>query len=187
MKITQLVGRAGYIAVKQLTRVYGVECDIYFPIKANNLKHGYRDDDIEYPLEANETVKVLIPALFRKRVNNDALIEDFENTDTFMYGPKNLDVPNYSKIITRLKSGKILNYKVDEIDAISDDEVDLVFRKYKLIPVTSIDINRNREEFQDMLELEDERASEGLFLTNTSLISETLNRGTVKNKYDPIK
>jgi len=185
MDISQLTGRAGYIAVKQLTKIYGVTADIYFPIQANNLKHGYKDDDIEYPEEAEETAKVLIPTLFKSKTNTESIMEDFEGGEMFMYTPAKLKLPYYAKVVARLKSGKIMNFKIEDIPKIYDDE-GIIFQKYTLIPFVSIDIERNRDEFNDMKEYEDELEDDDLFLTNDNLISEDENRGSIKYKYDPI-
>jgi len=150
MKLMKPLKKGFKRAVKVLTKIYGIEADIYFPLSVNNLKHGVRDNDITYNEEAELSAKVLIPAFFKDKVESDPLGSDFENDGYYLYYTL-AEIPDYSKLVLKTPKNSIQNFQVVQFRGVSDDE-QLIYGKYELIPLSKIDIAVNQEEFEVALE-----------------------------------
>lgn len=151
MKVFRPLKKGFDKAVKLLTKVYGVEADIYFPISINNVKHGVRDNDITYATEPDLSRKVLIPYIFKLNDEAELFSVDFENDGRFLFIESTVKIPDYSKIILRKAKLDIQNFQVHRFKGIDDDE-QTIYGKYELVPLTAIDIEANRDEFINDLE-----------------------------------
>lgn len=174
-------------AYKQLTKFYGVNADIYKLLTqdrpASEL-HGFMDDLQNYERQPYYSGKVLIPSLFRRRQStNLAVLDPFVDSDQYLYIPADREVLLNSLVVCRLKTGRILNFRVSEISNISNEAGEIINR-HSLVPVTSMDILRNTNEIKKQLkkELEDWKAGK---LNNGSTTQPNFNAGNGMH-YEPI-
>lgn len=142
---------------KQLTKFYGVQADIYKLEKqydpAQDL-HGFFDDLQNYERQPYFTGKVLIPSLFRRRQStNLSVLDPFVDSDQYLYIPADREVYLNSLVVCRLKNQRILNFRVSEISNISNEAGEIINR-HSLVPITSTDILRNKNEIKKNLEQE---------------------------------
>lgn len=159
MKILKPIEKGYNKVVKVLTKQFGFEGDIYFPLAVNNLKHGFRDNDIEYNNEEPDiSQKLLIPSLLRAKENSPLIVID-ENDGTFLWVQNTLVLPELSKIILRNKTGVIQNFQILKRHTAKDDER-IIYGKYELVPLTKIDVEINREELEDNLDLSEDEAED---------------------------
>lgn len=164
MKVFKGVTKSTNKAIITLIKTFGFLAKIYYPIAFPNKQHGHLDDDVTY----NETPveeKVLIPALFRQGNKTLMALDPFAGEDdTSLYAPTSVIYPKYSKIIIQV-DGIPSSWIINEIKELRGDNPDeVVFRKYLLVPSTSIDLDRSKDELIDALneELADPEFEEDL-------------------------
>lgn len=151
MKVFNGVRKSTDKAIEALTKVFGFSGDIYYPLEFKSKQHGFRDEDVTYRDEPEETT-VLIPALFRDSNATLSKLDPFtEEGDRIMYAPSYINYPKYSKVIVRY-DGKTSNWIINEVLVKKDDDLDtIIFRRYVLVPSVSHDVERAREELVDTL------------------------------------
>ena len=172
-------------SISALTRIFGVECDIYFPTKYNNTQHGFKDNDISYNEDSDISSKLLIPSIFKNRQESyNKIMDPFSDGDIICYTTVDFQFPRYSKVVTRMKSG-VLEYIIDNIETISDDE-GAFFYKYALIPYTGVDVLSSIDEINDSLELEYDNMEDGLE-HNEDVVEKDTNVNDNNIIYEPIK
>ena len=135
----------------KLDKRWGLEVQVFYPIAYPDLALGAKSENIDYAEEADETVKALIPAILKERMETfstliDPLIDDFD----FMYlvDPEK-SIPYASKIVIEmLEINKVYVYKVEDPKEFNDESVTFL-RKYKIIPMLQTDHIPDQENLVD--------------------------------------
>ena len=157
MKQLKSVKKTIGISINVLTKLWGIDADLFFPKSFLDLEHGKRDDNIEYNSEPDLSQKVLIPAFFQKKIDSPLFDDIFDSNleGIYLYVSNLIEIPDATKIILKTNNNKIQNYIVEKKEVIADDEQE-IFSVYKLIPYGRIDIESNRDEITNEIEKENE-------------------------------
>lgn len=184
--VTRLLRNPGIKLIRQLTKFYGVQADIYALKDQANPKsdlNSFFDDAQNYNTVPYLQVKVLIPSLFRRRGTNPlSILDPYSMADEdYLYHMADEVIKLNSLVVCRLKSGKIFNYRVTEAHTISNDAGEITY-KYLIVPVTSMNLNFNLNEIKSNAEKET-KAREDKSLVN---YSSTISNFDAKNAYEYI-
>lgn len=163
--VTRVLKRPANKTFEQLCKFYGVNADIYRlanPLHAVKSLHGIYDNDLDYESEpVYKNLRVLIPSIYRRRnAMSLVFLDPFIDSDTYLYVPDSIDIPDYALIIGRLPNKKLFNFKVVAHDAVGNDSGWLIHR-YSIVPVLTQDIERNREEIIHHIQEEAIRIQKG--------------------------
>lgn len=157
--ITKFLRKGGIKAYNQFTKYYGLEADLYKLKTQNNPAsdlNSFYDDLQNYEDKPYLSRKVLIPSIFRRRsTTNLSMLDPFIDSDIYMYIPADVKIYLHTLVVVRTLSNKLINYRVSEIHEINND-AGLIVGRYTLVPVISIDIEKNKEELLEIIKREEQ-------------------------------
>lgn len=181
--VTRLLRNPCIKLIRQLTKFYGVQADIYELRNQANPRsdlQSFYDDLQNYNTVPYLQVKVLIPSLFRRRGTNPLSILDPYSMaeENYLYHMADEVLKLNSLVVCRLKSGKIFNYRIAETQTISNDAGEITY-KYLIVPVTSMSLDFNLNEIKDNA-LKEQDAIDNGEMNNYSTTQSDFN---AKNEY----
>jgi hypothetical protein len=166
--------------IKALTNIFGIQAEIYKPITSTSERGVFSNDSIEFEKDPYFSGKVLLPVIFKEKASGLNIADDILD-DTFLYVPGYINIYRFSRVSVKLKTNKIEEFIVEDIIDIDDDE-QVIFRNYKIIPFTNNDLEnaisneviyeKDEEQNEDIeftdLNFEDFYGSEKDTLTNST-------------------
>ena len=184
--LTKILRNPAFRAYKLLVKKFGVDVDIYklkSQQKHNNSLNAFSDDNLDYENDPYLQIKVIIPSLFRRRSTiNLVSLDPFIDADNFCYTNLDVSLHLHSLIVGRLVSGKVFNYRVVEAEGTFND-AGMILHRYAIVPVTTLDINKNHDEILYNINIERElNDTKDTFSTTTPNFS-----ATNKFTYEPLK
>lgn len=152
MKVFKGIRKGASKAIEALTKVFGVDAKLYYPLESNSKLHGFIDNDIVYR-EEPEDIRALIPALFRTGNQVLAALDPFhDDGERLLYAPDYVSYPRFSKLVL-LYEGTTLTFLINEVLEKKDDETgEVIMRKYVVVPDLTFSAADNLEGLAATLE-----------------------------------
>ena len=132
MRVTKGINKGVDSAIRALTKIFGINSDIYKPITFNDPAHGYFDSNIKWEETPYFTGKILAPFIFKKNNENLNIVSSFIDDAMALYVPSDIILTRHSLVVLHTKWGNA-NYVISDIKQIRDDER-IVFSKYFVVP-----------------------------------------------------
>jgi hypothetical protein len=151
MKVFKGVRKGATKAIEALTKVFGVDAVLYYPLYSNSKLHGFKDNDIVYK-EETEDIRALIPALFRTGNRTLAALDPFhDDGERLLYAPDYALYPQYSKLVLQY-DGSTHTFLINEVLEKKDDESgEVLLRKYVIVPDLTFNSDHGLEGLADTL------------------------------------
>jgi len=151
MKILRGLTKGVEKTISILTKLYGVQADIYLPVNYKDQSRGFVSNDIEYNDEPEFSQKILFPFIFKFKNKTMGVVDElFPDDDKVIYLYKDImDLPKFSKIVFSTIDG-YTQFIINDVVEIKDDE-QIILRKAYLIPDMSFD-DENKEYLEERLE-----------------------------------
>ena len=161
MKIAKNLRKGIDNSIKSLTKIYGVNVEIYKPISFLDEQHQYNSDDVEYEdIPYLKDQKVLIPSIFKPQHTNSLAFDNSLNTDelilyiksTILLYKHSLVVvkPHIDKRTQEIQKMTEIRFIVDESIEISDLDY-IIFKKYSIVPVNTMSIDETEYKDEELL------------------------------------
>jgi hypothetical protein len=166
--------------IKALTNIFGVYAEIYKPITSTSERGVFSNDSIEFEQDPYFSGKVLLPVIFKEKASGLNIVDDILD-DTFLYVPGFVDVYRFSKISVKLKTNKIEEFIVEDVIDIDDDE-QVIFRNYKIIPFTNNDLENAIE--NEVIYEKDEEQNEDIEFTDLDFEDFYASKSSISNNTD---
>ena len=162
--LTKILKKPLLKGYNQLLKQYGIYCDVYRLIKPTDpaqKAYGFDDDYQNYERQPYYTGLVLIPSMFSYRNSVTlAMLDPFVDSDQYLYIPADIEFDVNSLVICKLSSGKLLNYRISEIQSVGNEAGEIV-KRYSIVPILSTDPLRNTAEIKKALQAEKEAYEKG--------------------------
>jgi hypothetical protein len=166
--------------IKALTNIFGVYAEIYKPITSTSERGVFSNDSIEFEQDPYFSGKVLLPVIFKEKASGLNIADDILD-NTFLYVPGFVDVYRFSKISVKLKTNKIEEFIVEDVIDIDDDE-QVIFRNYKIIPFTNNDLENAIE--NEVIYEKDEEQNEDIEFTDLDFEDFYASKSSISNNTD---
>jgi hypothetical protein len=150
--------------IKHSIRQRGMSADIYYPKQYQSIRAGYDESILYSDEEPNFSQKILVSGLMGQKFNFIGFVDNYDSNDYKMFISSNEKIPKNSLIICKQPNGKILNFKVDKVPEVGEDETIDILRYYVLVPANILRKNKNEEEFDNVVDEVIEHKEEGKFL-----------------------
>lgn len=160
------------ISIDLHTKIYGLDCKIYYPKSTNH--YSGRHDDISYEEVPDEELRLLIPEIYDTRRAPLGGVSDNLFRDEFtLYAKKDLLLPYLSKIVATSEKLGTFQFLVDNSNAVTT-MVDSIYKEVILVPFMSFRNNDIDEIMidEDLLDdykddIEDNEISDDQSITNS--------------------